>query len=314
MKILFKILDLPAGRQCCGFRILDLRKKNNFSYSITLLFVLLSSITIRSQIYTENDVEICSSKFQLAVDKNWENLPIGDLISEVGKSFIGTDYLAGGIEVDGDEQLVVNFNGLDCTTLLENSLAISRCIKKGKTSFEDYQHELRFIRYRGGVIDEYPSRLHYFSDWIYDNTSKGVVEDMTEEIGGKKVKFNLNFMSTHPESYKHLQENPEFIPIIEKQEKEISCRQYFYIPKDKLKSKEELINNGDLIAITTTIKGLDIGHVGIAVRSEDGRIYLLHAPTENTKVQISEQPLTDYLLKFKKHSGIIVLRVIEQIR
>lgn len=285
--------------------------------SYTKLFALcipLFAFSVKAQIYSENDVEVCNLKFQLAIDKNWENLPIGDLITEVGKSFIGTDYLAHGIEKNGDEQLVVNLNGLDCTTLLENSLAISRCIKKSKTSFEDYQNELQFIRYRGGIIDEYPSRLHYFSDWIYDNTSKGVVEDVTEKIGGKKVKFDLNFMSTHPESYKHLkscQGRTDFIPVIEQQEKEISCRQYFHIPKEELNSKVDLINNGDFIAITTTVKGLDIGHVGIAVKMEDGRIHLLHAPIENTKVQMSEQPLADYLMKFKRHSGVIVIRAIE---
>ncbi len=71
------------------------------------------------------------------------------------------------LEKDGDEQLVINLTGLDCTTFLENSLALARCIKKGTTSFEDYLEELQFIRYRDGVIDGYTSRLHYFSDWIY---------------------------------------------------------------------------------------------------------------------------------------------------
>jgi hypothetical protein len=161
------------------------------------------------------------------------------------------------------------------------------------------------------VIDEYPSRLHYFSDWIYDNVKKGIVDDVTEEIGGEKIKFNLNFMSTHPESYKQLNENPDFIPTIKKQEKEISCRDYYFIPKENLSSKEDQIKNGDLVAITTTVEGLDIGHIGIAVKMDDGKIHLLHAPTENTKVQITEQPLSDYLMKYKRHSGVIVLRVVE---
>jgi hypothetical protein len=169
------------------------------------------------------------------------------------------------------------------------------------------------IRYRDGVIDQYPSRLHYFSDWIYDNVEKGIVEDVTEKIGGQKTKFSLNFMSKHPESYKNLKENPDFIPAIKKQEKEICCREYYFIPKEELKSKEAFINNGDLIAITTTVEGLDIGHTGIAVKMEDGRIHLLHAPTKNTKVQITEQPLMDYLMKYNRHSGVIVLRVLEPI-
>ncbi len=279
-------------------------------HSHILYFLFYPSILL-PQIFSEEDVEICNAKFELAVDKNLSEKPIGDIIVEVGKSFIGTDYLAHGLEKDGDEQLVINLTGLDCTTFLENSLVFARCIKKGKTSFEDYQKELQFIRYRDGVIDEYPSRLHYFSDWIYDNVKKGIVKDVTEELGGEKIKFNLNFMSTHPDSYKHLKENPNFIPVIEKQEKEISCREYYFIPKDELASKEDSIHNGDLIAITTTVEGLDIGHIGIAVKMEDGRIHLLHAPTVNTKVHITTEPLSDYLMKYKRHSGIIVLRALE---
>ena len=273
-----------------------------------LVFSIIISYSYSySQLFSEKDVEICNSKFQFAVDQNLKEKPIGDLIVEVGKSFIGTDYLSYGLEKDGDEQLVINLTGLDCTTFLENALVLARCIKSDKTSFEDYQKELQLIRYRDGIIDKYPSRLHYFSDWIYDNIEKNIVEDVTEEIGGKSVKFNINFMSTHPESYKHLKENPEFIPIIKKQEKEISCRKYYYIPKESLAIKEDQIKNGDLLAITTTVDGLDIGHVGVAIKMEDGRIHLLHAPTENTKVQISEKPLSEYLMTFKRHSGVIVL-------
>jgi hypothetical protein len=118
-------------------------------------------------------------------------------------------------------------------------------------------------------------------------------------------------MSTHPDNYKQLEENPELIPIIQIQEKEISSRTYYYIPKDELRSKEKLINSGDIIAVTTTVEGLDIGHIGIAVRMDDGKIHLLHAPSPNTKVHITEITLEEYLMKYKRHSGVIVLRVLK---
>jgi len=308
MKTSFKILDF-------GFWISDFWKELFQIPLITLTFfhVCFYYSTVTAQVFSESDVDICNSKFQLAVNKNLDEKPIGDVIVEIGKSFIGTDYLAHGLEKDGDEQLVINLTGLDCTTFLENSLVLARCIKTNKTTFEDYLNELKYVRYRNGVIDQYPSRLHYFSDWIYDNVKKGIIEDVTEEIGGQKIKFKLDFMSTHPESYKQLksrQGGTDFIPIIKKQEKEISCREYYFIPKEKLKLKEDLIANGDLIAITTTVDGLDVGHVGIALKMDDGRIYLIHSPTENTKVQISEQPLSDYLMKYKRHSGVVVLRAL----
>jgi len=245
------------------------------------------------------------------VDEDLRYEPVEDVIVAIGISFTGTEYLAHALEEDGDEQIVVNLSGIDCTTLVENCLALSRCIKNGTTSFDEYLEELQFIRYRDGVIDGYTSRLHYFSGWITNNAKKGVVEDVTAQIGGEPINFHLNYMSTHPDSYKQLKENPDLFPIIKAQEEEISSREYFYIPKEEIESKEEFINSGDIIAITTTVEGLDIGHVGIAVRMDDGRIHLLHAPSPNTKVHITELTLEDYLMKYKRHSGVIVLRVLE---
>ena len=302
MKTSFKISDF-------GFRISDLRNKINNSL-IFILFILICPILF-GQVYSEKDVEVCNSKFSLAVDKNLSDKPIGDVIAEIGKSFIGTDYEAFGIEKEGKEQIVIDLTGLDCTTFLENALVFARLVKEGKNTFNDYLGELTFLRYRDGVIDKYPSRLHYFSDWIYDNEKKGIVKDITKEIGGEPIKFDINFMSTHPESYMHLKENPEFIPIIKNRENEISTRTYYYIPEDKISSVEDKIHNGDLLAFTTSVKGLDIGHTGIAVREKDGRIHLLHAPNVGYKVQISENPLAEYVKSIKRHTGVIVLRAVE---
>ena len=276
-----------------------------------IIFLVLSfSVLSLAQVYTEKDVEICNSKFELAVDKKLSDKPISEIISEIGRSFLNTEYKAFTLEQVGKEQLVIHLTGLDCTTFLENTLTISRCIKKQKTSFEDYQNELTNIRYRDGKLNGYPSRLHYFSDWIYNNSKKGIVKDVTKEIGGKPIKFNVFFMSKNPDKYKKLTESPEFIPLIAKQEKEINKRKYYYIPKENVSTIEDKIQNGDLIAITTNLPGLDVGHVGIAVKESDGRIHFLHAPLSGSKVQISEKPLPEYLAAIKKHTGIIVLRVL----
>ena len=290
------------------------RREKAVFYKISLMVFLslfLFSSNFYSQVFSEKDVEVCKSKFTLAVDKSLSEKPINEVIIEIGKSFLKTEYVAHTLEKEGDEQLVINLTGLDCTTFLETSLAFARCIKKGKTSFEDYRNELTFIRYRDGKLDKYPSRLHYFSDWIYNNQQKGIVKDITEEIGGKKIKFNVNFMSENPKYYKQLQENPEFIAVISNQEDEINSRQYYYIPEDDIKKLESKIQSGDLIALTTSDKGLDIGHVGLAIKMDNGKIHFLHAPLAGSKVQITETPLSDYAKKIKKHTGIIVLRVLE---
>lgn len=286
----------------------SIRKINIVIFLSVLLFFPLKTY---SQIFSEKDIEICNSKFSLAVDNSLSEKPINEVLVEIGKSFLGTEYIAHTLEKQGDEQLVINLTGLDCTTFLETSLTFARCIKKGKTSFDDYLNELSFIRYRDGKINKYPSRLHYFSDWIFNNEQKGIVKDITKEIGGKPIKFKVNFMSENPKYYKQLLENPELIPTIKKQEEEINSRQYYYIPQNEIEKVESKIQTGDLIALTTPEEGLDIGHVGIAITMDDGRIHFLHAPLVGSKVQITESPLSDYVIKNKKRNGIIVLRVLE---
>lgn len=275
------------------------------------IILFLFSVLINAQIYSEKDVELCNSKFNIAVEKNLNEKPIGDVIAAIGKTFLGTEYIAHTLEKGDSETLVINLTGLDCTTFLENCLVLARCVKEDKTNFKDYQNELKKIRYRDGILNEYPSRLHYFSDWIFNNVKKGIVKDITKEIGGEPITFNVYFMTKHPEFYVQLKNDPKFIPIIKSQEEKINSRKYYFIPKEKVSSIEDKINNGDLIAITTNKKGLDIGHVGIAVKEPDGRIHFMHAPNVGYKVQITEKPLADYLAQVKSHTGIIILRALE---
>ncbi|HRI47764.1 MAG TPA: DUF1460 domain-containing protein [Ignavibacteriaceae bacterium] len=276
---------------------------------LNLFFAL--NIIVSAQVFSDSDKEICSTKFQLILDKNLSTLPINDLVTEIGKTFINTEYIAHTLETEGDEKLVVNLSGLDCTTFLETAITFARTVKKGKYDLESYLDELKYIRYRNGNLDGYASRLHYFSDWIYNNVEKEIVKDITKEIGGKKISFDVWYMSKNFEAYRMLKANPKYIPIIQEQEKAIRSRTYYYIPKSEVNLFEDKIQNGDLIAITTNLKGLDISHVGIAVKMQNGRIHFMHAPLVGAKVQISPEPIQQYLEKIKKHTGIIVLRPLE---
>jgi len=94
---------------------------NNHLKKLLILFIILNGF-IRAQIFSEKDVEICNSKFQLAVDESLTTKLIGDVIVEIGKSFIGTEYVAHTLEKGKKESLVINLTGLDCTTFLENCL------------------------------------------------------------------------------------------------------------------------------------------------------------------------------------------------
>ncbi|NJO89440.1 MAG: DUF1460 domain-containing protein [Chloroflexia bacterium] len=78
--------------------------------------------------------------------------------------------------------------------------------------------------------------------------------------------------------------------------------------KDQIEANVDKIKDGDLVAFTTTIDGLDVSHVAIAVFS-NGRLHFYHASSSKKKVVLSENPMSEYLAGMKKNDGVLVARV-----
>ena len=266
------------------------------------------SIPIETEIsYSEKDAEIFAdilSKYKDEADK-----PIATLIPEIGKYFIGNEYVDHTLEVNDEEKLIVNLRELDCTTYAENLLALARTLKSENQTFEQFAKEIKKIRYRDGNLDQYPSRLHYFSDWIYNNRDNNLVTTPADSFGNP-FPNRVSFMSTHPESYKHLKKNPNYVTVIQEQEKAINGKSYFYLPKEDIAEFEHLLKEGDIIGLTTSIKGLDVAHVGVLVE-QNGKLYLLHASQSNRKVEISDEPISSFLKPNSKNTGIMIARPVE---
>ncbi len=276
--------------------------------SILFFSILLYSVLVLNAqnkvIFQEQDKVILNEIYD-KLNKEKEK-PTAELVAIVGKSFLGTPYVAHTLEGE-KEELVVNLRELDCTTYAEYCLAIARSVKNKNASFEGFTKELQAIRYRNGEIDKYPSRLHYFSDWIYENARTGKIQRASKDISNTMYPLEVDFMSTHPESYPQLKQHPEFVKALSDKEKEISERQMYYLPKEKLATYEAKLHEGDIVGITTSVKGLDITHVGILVE-RNGRIHLMHASSVAEKVVISEEPLEDYLKAGSTVTGIMVAR------
>lgn len=223
------------------------------------------------------------------------------------QNLLGVPYVANTLDGTDEERLVVHLNKVDCTTLVETVLALSLADKYGKSDFESYKKALLCIRYRNGKQAGYVSRLHYFSDWIKDNEQKGIVHERTGELGlAVSQILNLDFMSTHSDNYHRLKNNPSMISQMIEIERKWKNVPVSYIPKTSLNvSSEELdIKNGDIIAITTNIKGLDVVHTGFACWV-DGKLHLLHA--SSVMKNLDSQTLFEYSKNKKAHTGVRVI-------
>jgi hypothetical protein len=228
--------------------------------------------------------------------------------------FKGIPYVAHTLEVNASEQLVVNTRQLDCTTLVETVAALTLCVRHDKRSWTDYLDMLQQLRYRQGELDGYPSRLHYFSDWIRDKEQMGIVREI--QAGNPPFtavqQVSVSYMSTHPQSYKALKEQPSLVAVIRQQEQALTGLKRRYIPKTGLqwdsKALRSAIHDGDILAITCKKKGLDIAHLGFAVWRKDG-LHLLNASQLHKKVVTEPMTLYQYLQKHPSHTGIRVVRL-----
>ncbi|RKR14659.1 uncharacterized protein DUF1460 [Maribacter vaceletii] len=274
-------------------------------YFLFFIFFINTSIFSQELVCSLKDKEAFETKI-IEIDGLLEK-EFGKTITSVGKTFLGTPYVARTLEVNESEPLVINFQGLDCTTYVENVLAFSLLLKNEKTDFTDFTKILENIRYKDGKRNSYASRLHYFSEWIANNEKKGLLKNITSEIGGIEIHKKIDFMSTHRELYPFLKNNDANYTKIKASEEFLNNEAICILEQGQIKANEYLIKSGDIIALTTSIKGLDITHTGIAVREKDGRIHLLHASSSG-EVKISQEPLVEYLKKIKNNTGIMVCR------
>lgn len=273
---------------------------------ITLFIFSLLSLSASSQQLICSDEDKTAFDAKIGEIQDLKQTDFGDTMIYVGKTFLGLPYVAKTLEIGESEALVINLHGMDCTTYVENVLAFSILLKKDSMNFDSFVNTLENIRYKDGTLDGYASRLHYFSEWIANNEKKGLLEDITAETGGVEIKKEINFMSTHRDLYPFLADDENFDKI-KASENYMNDQAICILPRNLIEANENLIKNGDIIALTTSIQGLDITHTGIAIREKDGRIHLLHASSSG-KVEISELPLAEYLKKINKNTGIMVAR------
>jgi len=229
------------------------------------------------------------------------------------RQFLGRPYVAHTLEVNERETLVVNTRQLDCTTLVETVTALTLCAYRHLYTWRDFLNALVSMRYRDGRIDGYASRLHYFTDWIVENTRQGIVGEIQQPNPPFTAlqTVRVSYMSQHPQAYKALKGHPGLLPRIRQSEQRLCGLQFRYIPKAEVSDTRlmrSVVSDGDIIAITCNKPGLDIAHLGFAVWRADG-LHLLNASQLHKRVVEEPMTLGEYLSKHPSHTGIRIIRI-----
>lgn len=257
----------------------------------------------------DDDEAIVRRVFSWAKERGLASMPVGGIVAAIGESFIGTPYVAHSLETEGEEHLVVNLRGFDCLTFVENALALARCVRSGTTTFAHFRTQLTHIRYSSGTINGYPSRLHYFTDWMADNARKKVIRDITVEAGGTEYRKVITFMSAHRASYRQLVDDAT-LKKIEEAETRLSSAPLYRVTRERLPAAQRILQSGDIIGTVTSMEGMDIAHTGMVLLT-GGTPRFLHAPLSGAKVVLSAGGLAAYVQGIRSNTGVVMARPLE---
>jgi Protein of unknown function (DUF1460) len=242
-------------------------------------------------------------------DRKITTRPIDAVLQTVSTKLLGATYREGLLDQGATEKLFVSLTEFDCVLFVETVLAFSRNLRSPSPSYENFRENIQEVRYADGKLDGYCSRLHYFSEWIRNNQERNIVRDLTSELGGIPLNKKLNFMSNNWQKYPRLKNNKAnyqcILAMEQKIEIELRSQPLRYIPSHKIRSIYSLLKAGDIIAVTTDLKGLDATHTGFIYPTANG-IGLIHA-SPSGKVKVSPD-LQRYVEGVDHAIGIMVAR------
>ncbi|MBE9010624.1 DUF1460 domain-containing protein [Pseudanabaenaceae cyanobacterium LEGE 13415] len=275
------------------------------SPQITLQPVLISA-AVPSEPLAKADQRIFQRINRIAVEENWHRRSLGEITQAIAEQFIGTPYAEGLLDRSKNETLFTSLREFDCVLFVESVLAMARGISSQNYSSHTFTKHLQQQRYENGEINGYCSRLHYFSYWIEDNQRRGIVTDITKDLGGISLGKRLNFMSTNWKKYPKLVASEKEHQCIEQMEARLNATTVNYIPTNQIRSRYRELKSGDILAIATRVPGLDVTHTGFVYRGSNGEVGIIHAaPGRGVKIS---PDLETYLNRVEDAIGVIVAR------
>ena len=238
---------------------------------------------------------------------------IGPVMQAVGRHFRGRPYRTGTLDAPRTETLVVRFDGFDCVTFVETALALARGAQASDTTYAGFARRLAEQRYRGGGPVGYCGRLHYFTEWITNNAKRGHVRRLGAQLEGRPLRDTLDFMSTHRSAYDRFATDDSLFACVQDMEARLRAQQrrdpVRYVPQDSIRAVYDQLRAGDIVALVSSIDGLDVAHTGLVyAHPDDGpnTVGLLHASLSDG-VTVSPD-LQRYVQTIDRQIGMVVAR------
>jgi hypothetical protein len=209
-------------------------------------------------------------------------------------------------QTDDSERLKVRLEDFQCVSFVESSLAVARCHWQGAPKETCFIQELKEFRYRHGHMDGYASRLHYFSEWLSDNSVRNRLAPIGAKVGARPWVQPFHFMTQHPTLYPMLGVSSRLEAIMETEQK-LSRKTHLVLERQHIAKAQRKFVSGDLVGLVGSKDGLLITHAGFISRGQDAVPRLLHASSHHGRVLLTSS-IAHYVKRQKKRRGIVVAR------
>jgi hypothetical protein len=181
-----------------------------------------------------------------------------------------------------DEDPQIRFDAVDCTTLLETSMAMSR-----SSNLQETLEVMREIRYIDGEVG-YLHRKHFMmAQWIPMNQKAGFISDITERVGGDVVLWVSKRLDA--EVWKRRRKKDDW-PTLAPENIPAGTFKLPVIPIDRAREFASRIPNGTIlntVRINYRSMPVRITHQGLVVVRK-GKRYLRHAARAGYKRVVDE--------------------------
>ncbi len=234
-----------------------------------------------------------------------------DFVLATLNRFEGVKYGSGAKGCSAD-QLLINTASFDCVTFIENFLAMAFTtyeLRNNPFAFEDeifktFSKYLMIIRYyENQPTESWENRINYYTEQLFKLTDLGLLIHIGENSGAKLYTKKINYISSNKYKFPGIKNWKK----LKQTEKKLTERPKFYFPLDEIeKCYKPIAQEGDIVALTTTIDGLEVSHTGI-ITLKNGRLFFSHASQKHKKL-IMEEDFLEYLDTRSTITGIMIFR------
>ena len=205
------------------------------------------------------------------------------------------------------ERLVVNVDALGYVSYVEYALAYALTLEEHEPSAAKYHAQVQQMRYRGGVVDGYGSRVLYPTEWAQQLIDRGILREV--RLGGNRSHTRpIDYVSSHVDHFPMLQRDPSQLSVIKASEERLCSTSLGYLPTEKVERSLSAIRTGDIILFSSLDEGVDYHFVGVAL-IEGEKLMFMHASVAMKNAVIQREGLLMFLQRQSTIDGITVLRL-----